>query len=59
MEQLLDLEIHSAAAMAQRLLLEAPAPEDSATPAAERSVIVLRPSEIAVRPLVLTARAGA
>jgi serine phosphatase RsbU (regulator of sigma subunit) len=59
MEKLLDLEIHSAAAMAQRLLLEAPAPEDSATPAAERSVIVLRPSEIAVRPLVLTARAGA
>ena len=59
MEQLLDLEIHSAAAMAQRLLLEAPAPEDSTTPAAERSVIVLRPSEIAVRPLVLTARAGA
>jgi len=59
MEKLLDLEIHSAAAMAQRLLLEAPAPEDATTPAAERSVIVLRPSELAVRPLVMTARAGA
>ncbi len=59
MEKLLDLEIYSAATMAQRLLLEAPVAGDATSPAAERSVIVLRPSEAAVRPLLMTARAGA
>ena len=59
MEKLLDLEIHSAAAMAQRLLLEAPMAENEGVPASERSVIVLRPSESAARPLMMTARAGA
>ncbi|MGO9240561.1 MAG: PP2C family protein-serine/threonine phosphatase [Bryobacteraceae bacterium] len=59
LEKLLDLEIHSAPAMAQRLLLEAPAAADEASPAAERSVIVLRPAEAALRPLLMTARAGA
>jgi serine phosphatase RsbU (regulator of sigma subunit) len=59
MEKLLDLEIHSASAMAQRLLLEAPMAEDETSPVSERSVIVLRPSEVALRPLLMTARAGA
>lgn len=59
LEKLLDLEIHSASAIAQRLLLESPIAEEEEMPASERSVIVLRPSETAIRPLLMTARAGA
>jgi hypothetical protein len=51
LETMLDLEKHPAPAIAHRLVREAAGYEDDSQPNGERSVIVLRPSEAAGRPL--------
>jgi serine phosphatase RsbU (regulator of sigma subunit) len=53
LETMLDLEKHSAPAIAHRMVKEATEPDNSNQPASERSVIVLRPTEAAVRTLTM------
>jgi serine phosphatase RsbU (regulator of sigma subunit) len=53
LETMLDLEKHPAAAIAHRLVREAADPDNANQSTSERSVIVLRPTEAAVRPLTM------
>jgi serine phosphatase RsbU (regulator of sigma subunit) len=53
LETMLDLEKHPAPAIAHRLVREAAGYEDDSQAKSERSVIVLRPSEAAGRPLMM------
>jgi len=53
LETMLDLEKHPAPAIAHRLIKEASEPGNETQSKSERSVIVLRPAEAAVRPLTM------
>ncbi len=57
LETMLDLEKHPSPAIAHRLVKEASETEDDGQLKSERSVIVLRPSDAAVRPLAMPAPA--
>lgn len=56
LETMLELEKHPAAAIARRLINEAAEPDNDDQLKSERSVIVLRPSEAAVRPVAIPVR---
>lgn len=58
LETMLDLEKHPAAAIAERLVREATEPDNGTQSMSERSVIVLRPTEAAVRPLRMPSQAA-
>jgi serine phosphatase RsbU (regulator of sigma subunit) len=53
METMLELEKHPAPAIAQRLVREAAGGDNNTRATSERSVIALRPTEAAVRPLII------